>query len=110
MPPFSCDQAGLLWSSRRCNREPAGDAVPLDEARDDSGPFRLLDEVAQEGEAGGVLLRRTDGLLDRGELPVEDARARKFRGDIDETGPQPGIGVHLLVCEGLDCSVGAVEL
>src|SRR5271170_376395 len=101
----------LSYSShRRRDRQTAGDAVPLDQAGDDTRAFRLLDKLAQKGKAGGVLFRGADGLLDRGELAVEDARARKFRGDIDETRPQPGIGVHLLVLEGLDRGVGAVEL
>src|SRR6266699_1717912 len=84
--------------------------MPLDEARDDSRPFCLLDKVAQESKPGGVFLWGADCLLDRGELPLKNARARNFRGDIDETGTQPGIGIHLLVCEGLDCGISAVEL
>src|SRR6266581_3884965 len=64
------DASFPIWSSRRRDRETAGDAVPLDEARDDPGPLCLLDKIVQEGKPYGVLLRRADRLLNRGELPV----------------------------------------
>src|SRR5947208_9236633 len=76
----------------RGDREAADRAVPLDEARDQTVLLRLLDKVAQEGKAGGVLFWRTDRLLHGGELAVENARAGELRGDIDEPGAQPGIG------------------
>ena len=84
--------------------------MPLDEARDQTVLLRLLDKVAQEGKAGGVLFRGADRLLHGGELAVENARAGELRGDIDEPGAQPGIGVHLLLGECLDRRVGTVEL
>src|SRR5512146_3112540 len=95
---------------RRRDRQAAGDAVALDQARDEAGLLRFLDEIAQEGEAGRVLLGRPDRLLHGGELAGQDARARQLGGDVDEARAQPGIGVHLLVREGLDRLVGAVEL
>src|SRR5216683_6703338 len=100
----------LIRSSGRRDRQAAGDAVPLDQACDDARPFRLFDKIAQKGKSGGILLRRPDRLLDRGELPVEDARAREFCRHVDEAGPQTRIGIHLLVDKGLDRRVGAVEL
>src|SRR5713226_8636014 len=113
-PPWPVRNAAFMASSsclrRRRDRQPAGDAVPLDQAGDDAGFLRLLDEIAQEGEAGSVFLRRADRLLHGGELTVEDTRPRQLRGHIDQARPQPGIGVHLLVGERLDRLVGAVEL
>src|SRR5229473_8691915 len=91
-PPWPVRNAAFMASSsclrRRRDRQAAGDAVPLDQAGDDTGFLRLLDKIAQEGEAGGVFLRRADRLLHRGELPIEDARTRHLRRHIDQAGAQ----------------------
>src|SRR5713226_5465688 len=93
-PPWPVRYAAFMASSsclrRRRNRQAAGDAVPLDQAGDDAGSLRLLDEIAQEGEAGGVFLRRADRLLHGGELTVENARSRQLCRHIDQARPQPG--------------------
>src|SRR5580692_4364131 len=92
------------------DRETPGYAVAFDQVGDQAGFLRLLDKLAQEGKRRRVLFRRAHGLLHRGKLTIEDARSGQLGGDIDQTGTQPGIGVHLLVDERLDRGVGIVEL
>ena len=64
----------------------------------------------QEVEPGGVLLRRADRLLHRGELAVENARAGALGVLVDEARPQPGIGVEPAAVERLERVGGVVEL
>ena len=61
-------------AARRGHRQ-ATHPVALDQARDQAGGLRLLDEVAKQRGAGRVALRRADRLLYRGEAAVKDARA-----------------------------------
>src|SRR5438128_9644810 len=70
-----------LWSTGRRHCQTPDNAMPLDQAGDDSDPLCLLDDIAQKGKAGGVLLRRANRLLHRGKLAVEDARAGQLLGE-----------------------------
>src|SRR5208283_1203549 len=84
---------------RGCDREAADHLVALDQAGDKPGFLRLLDEVAQEGGAGGVALRSADRLLHGGELAVENSGAGQLLEIAEEAGPQAGQRVHLVVDE-----------
>ena len=48
------------------------DVMLLDQPRDQAGAFGLGDEIAEEGGSRGVLARRADGLLHRGEIAGQD--------------------------------------
>src|SRR5947209_19776459 len=65
-------------SGRWGDREAADRAVALDEAREQTVFLRLLDKVAQEGKAGGVLFLRADRLLHGRALAREVAMAGRL--------------------------------
>src|SRR5271165_5158339 len=75
----------LAWGSYR---KAADHIVAFDQAADEPGFLRLLDEVAQKRGASSVVSCRADRLLHGGELPVEDARAGQFRGILQKPRPQ----------------------
>ena len=56
--------------------------------------FGVLDEVAEEGGAGLVGLRRADRLLHGGEFAVEDLGTGHFLDVLHQARPQAGKGVE----------------
>src|SRR6185437_11541591 len=80
--------------------------VPLDQARDQSRGFRLLDGIAQEPRARAVPAGRADGLLDSRELSVKDARTRQLPDIRQQSWSKSGQRVELFRDELI---VGAVE-
>src|SRR5215472_10902995 len=92
-------------SSWQRDREAAHDAVALDQARDEPGSFRLFDKFPQESSASRILPRRTDGLLHRCKLAVEDAGAGEFCGILQQPRAQPGKRLELFADELLEGAI-----
>ena len=85
-------------------------AVLVDQAGDQTAGGGFSNKGAQKFRAVCVVLVGSDGLLDGGELTVEDARA----GEFFDIGQQPrfetGEGFQLLVDEELECTVNALGM
>lgn len=80
--------------------------MTFDEARDEPGRFYLFNKVAQEGRAGRVFPRRTDRLLNRRKLPIDDARAGQLFQVREKSWPKASECVQFV---GHELLVGAIE-
>ena len=76
--------------------------MAIDQTGDKSTRLGLLDEVAQEGCARTVGDRGAHRLPDGREATVEDPCAAKFVGVRDQTGPEAGERIEILVHEELE--------
>ena len=85
-------------------------AMLFDQAGDQTAGCGLFDEGAQKFSAVCVVLVCADGLLDGGELTVEDARAGEFLDVTQQAWFETGEGFQLLIDEELKCTVNALGM
>src|SRR5438046_7363645 len=81
-----CHSSGSQGSSRGRDRK-SPHVVLLDQAGDEAGRLRLLDEVAQKGSARTVATLGANRLLHGRKLAIENARAGQRFNVGQETGP-----------------------